>query len=1065
MSGLINVKTMGQGLKRRRTRSREALMFEEEILFDEFGNYIGPEIQYDKDENSMVEENFFGENLDEALLKTAPGIDTSIVLHEDKSFYPSARQIYGEDVETIVEYEDRQPLTQPIVVPNKELRFEAIENPIPISNEKVNYIQSRCNTPDRVRNVSIVGHYQHGKTGIADLLLLANRPTLTPYHFRVDENDNDTLISLELKEEGSRLANHMDRTKAERSRRMTIHSKPFSVLLPDSRGTHYVINAFDCPGHTDMTDQVDICAAATDGFLIAVDCVEGVTMSTRRLIDIAILNSLPMVLVITKFERLILELRIPPTDAYLKLKHIIDNFNTYISETYDTTIESLEGPSFMCPTKGNVLFSSALGGYIFSLKSFARAHLKSQNSSNNSINDHLESQIAEKIWGNHFYDIDTGFIYSSKGDSNSKRRYSFVQLVMEPIYKIYALAIGEERASLEPALKSIGVYLRPLDYSLNSKPLIRRIFSHFFPSTTSCIVDALVMHLKNPLQTSKKRLVQLANIDDKTFWKFDESSNPLLAHVIKLIPRLDGSVFDAVVRIHSGFIKLDQMLSVKSMDGGGTKINFKVHSMFLSGGRDRIPITFAGTGAIILIPDLDAFKGTATLMSMEKYIPENISANEDEKNQTEFKPIAYSNFSSIKVAIEPVIPADLPRMLTGLRRLQKVYPQLEVYVEESGEHVLVGTGELSMDCALHDLRRVYCGDSTLLGSEHGVEIRVADPVCRFSESIGECSRVPCVAFSANGKNRISIIAEPVDPRLVEALSRGENIDKDRLVSEFYWDILSASNLWAIGPSNFNENPHNTTAKHFNLPDVKSISNVKNKRKETKVPITRSNSTNLLIDDTLAVTDGADKEALNKVRHHLIQGFQWACREGPLIEEAMRGVQFRIISAEISRDSASCGAGQLIPAMRRACLGAFLVASPRILEPVAYAEIIVSQGDFSQAVYDALAKRRGHVISETRVAATPLTSIEALVPVMDTFGLETDVRIGSQGSAYTQYFFSMWQPVPGDPLDGSTRIIPLEPSPAPLLARDYFVKTRRRKGLPEDLAIEKFFDNPDDLLDR
>lgn len=49
-------------------------------------------------------------------------------------------------------------------------------------------------------------------------------------------------------------------------------------------------------------------------------------------------------------------------------------------------------------------------------------------------------------------------------------------------------------------------------------------------------------------------------------------------------------------------------------------------------------------------------------------------------------------------------------------------------------------------------------------------------------------------------------------------------------------------------------------------------------------------------------------------------------------------------------------------------------------------------------------------------------------------------------------------VPGDPLDKSIVLRPLEPSPVPHLAREFMVKTRRRKGLLEDVSISKFFDN-------
>ena len=49
-------------------------------------------------------------------------------------------------------------------------------------------------------------------------------------------------------------------------------------------------------------------------------------------------------------------------------------------------------------------------------------------------------------------------------------------------------------------------------------------------------------------------------------------------------------------------------------------------------------------------------------------------------------------------------------------------------------------------------------------------------------------------------------------------------------------------------------------------------------------------------------------------------------------------------------------------------------------------------------------------------------------------------------------------MPGDPLDKSIQLRPLEPSPVPALAREFMVKTRRRKGLLEDVSIAKFFDS-------
>ena len=83
-----------------------------------------------------------------------------------------------------------------------------------------------------------------------------------------------------------------------------------------------------------------------------------------------------------------------------------------------------------------------------------------------------------------------------------------------------------------------------------------------------------------------------------------------------------------------------------------------------------------------------------------------------------FRPLKFNTQSVIKIAVEPVNPSELPKMLDGLRKVNKSYPLLNTRVEESGEHVILGTGELYLDCVMHDLRKLY--------SE--IDIKVADPV-------------------------------------------------------------------------------------------------------------------------------------------------------------------------------------------------------------------------------------------------------------------------------------------------------------------------------------------------
>lgn len=97
--------------------------------------------------------------------------------------------------------------------------------------------------------------------------------------------------------------------------------------------------------------------------------------------------------------------------------------------------------------------------------------------------------------------------------------------------------------------------------------------------------------------------------------------------------------------------------------------------------------------------------------------------------------------SVLKIAIEPIAPSELPKMLSGLRSINKSYPLAVTKVEESGEHVLIGTGELYLDCVMHDLRKLF--------SE--IEIKVSDPVTKFSETVLETSALKCYADTPNKK--------------------------------------------------------------------------------------------------------------------------------------------------------------------------------------------------------------------------------------------------------------------------------------------------------------------------
>src|SRR5271154_7603972 len=155
---------------------------------------------------------------------------------------------------------------------------------------------------------------------------------------------------------------------------------------------------------------------------------------------------------------------------------------------------------------------------------------------------------------------------------------------------------------------------------------------------------------------------------------------------------------------------------------------------------------------------------------------------------------------------------------------------------------------------------------------------------------------------------------------------------------------------------------------------------------------------------------------------------------------MRNTKFKIMDVTLAPEAIFRGGGQIIPTSRRALYSSFLMAGPRLMEPV-YTCAMTGPADSIASLYTVLLKRRGHVLSDGPVAGTPLYAARALIPVIDSFGFETDLRIHTQGQAAVSLVFDKWEVVPGDPLDREVKLRPLEMASPQAAARDFVLKTK------------------------
>jgi len=955
------------------------------MMYDEFGNYIGPELESDEeDEDSADDQELLEEHeepIDAGDDDDDQGVEsTAVVLHEDKKYYPTAMEVYGPEVETLVQEEDAQPLTEPIIAPVKKNKFQHVEQDLPTTTYDTEFMADLMDNPNLVRNVALVGHLHHGKSTFIDCLIAQTHP------------------DLQTKED--KALRYTDTLFTEQERGVSIKSMPVTLVTQDVKGKSFLLNAFDTPGHVNFSDEVTAAMRLSDGIVLFIDASEGVMLNTERLIKHAVQERLAITLCINKIDRLILELKLPPQDAYYKLRHIVDEINGLLSLYADE--ENIE---VLSPLLGNVCFASSKYSICFTLKSFAHLYCETYDNSMNA------TEFARRLWGDMYFNSKTRK-FSKKPPHGSAQR-SFIEFILEPIYKVFAQVVGDVDNSLPMLCDELGIRLTKEESKMNVRPLLRLVFSRFLGDFTG-FTDMMAQHIPSPLDNAATKVQHIYSGNPDTqratdMINCDADNGHLMIHSTKQYPTEDATSFHVFGRVMSGTVHANQQIRLLgenySMFDEEDSRSLNLGRLWIYEARYKIEVNRVPAGCWVLMEGIDQpVVKTCTITDMQG----------DEELYI-FRPLKFNTQSVIKIAVEPVNPSELPKMLDGLRKVNKSYPLLNTRVEESGEHVILGTGELYLDCVMHDLRKLY--------SE--IDIKVADPVVSFCETVVETSSLKCFAETPNKKNKITMIAEPLEKGLAEDIENevvSINWNKKRL-GEFFqtkydWDLLAARSIWAFGPD--------------------------------------ATGPNILVDDTLP--SEVDKGLLGSVKDSIVQGFQWGVREGPLCEEPIRNCKFKILDANVANEPIHRGGGQIIPTARRVAYSAFLMATPRLMEPYMFVEV-QAPADCVSSVYTVLARRRGHVTQDAPIPGSPLYIIKAFIPAIDSFGFETDLRTHTQGQSFCLSVFHHWQIVPGDPLDKSITIRPLEAQPATALAREFMIKTRRRKGLSEDVSINKFFDDP------
>merc|ERR1712042_355186 len=717
----------------------------------------------------------------------------------------------------------------------------------------------------------------------------------------------------------------------------------------------------------------------TDGALVVVDCVSGVCVQTETVLRQAIAERIKPIVFMNKMDRALLELQLEKEDLYQTFQRIVESVNVIIATYADE--EGPMGDVQVYPTNGTVGFGSGLHGWAFSLKQFSEMY-----SSKFNID---VKKLMKRLWGDNCFNPKSKKWAKTMQDGYVR---GFNQFVLDPIYKVFDAIMNNKAENIDKLIKHTKVKIKAEEREKEGKPLLKTFMRNWLPAGDT-LLQMITFHLPSPETAQKYRCEMLYEgpQDDEVAvaLKNCDASGPLMMYVSKMVPTSDKGRFYAFGRVFSGTVATGQKVRIMGPN-------------FVPGKKDDLYIkpiqrTILMMGRYIEAIDDVPCGNICGLVGVDQYLVKTGTLTTSDKAHN-MKQMKFSVSPVVRVAVESKNPSELPKLVEGLKRLAKSDPMVLCIIEESGEHIVAGAGELHLEICLKDLEEDHAG----------IPIKKSDPVVSYRETVLEESRVMCLSKSPNKHNRLFCRAAPMPDGLPEDIDDGEVAPRQDiktrarfLADKYEYDVNEARKIWCFGPD--------------------------------------MGGPNLLIDCTKAV------QYLNEIKDSVVAGFQWASKEGVLCEENMRGVRFNIYDVTLHADAIHRGGGQIIPTARRVMYASALLSAPRLLEPVYLVEIQCPEVAVG-GIFGVLNKRRGVVFDNQNIGNTPQMQVKAHLPVNESFGFTADLRSHTGGQAFPQCVFDHWQIMNGDPFDEASK-------PAEIVKH-----TRKRKGLKEGIPpLENFFD--------
>jgi len=824
-----------------------------------------------------------------------------------------------------------------------------------------------------IRNMSVIAHVDHGKSTLTDSLVAKAG------------------IIAGAKAGEMRLT---DTRKDEQERAITIKSTAISMYFemkacdkvlikePTDEDNGFLINLIDSPGHVDFSSEVTAALRVTDGALVVVDAVSGVCVQTETVLRQAIAERIKPVLFLNKLDLALGTLQYDMETLYQKFQRTVESVNVIIATYGGADVDAPMGDIQVNPVIGNVGFGSGLHGWAFSLKQFADIYSKKFG-----VKD--VKKLMAKLWGENYFDADRKK-WQKKGvkkgedgkaikDPKSGQEVvldrSFVQFILNPIYTTFTTTKHDKKEEWAVMKKKImddwfggKDFLTHEENGFVEKTLMKAVMRNWLPAGET-LLQMIAIHLPSPVTSQSYRceLLYEGPQDDPCAVgiKACDPEAPLMMYISKMVPTSDKGRFYAFGRVFAGSVAT----GMKARIMGSNFKPGKKEDLYIKNIQRTVLMMGRYVEAIESVPA----GNIVGLVGVDQYLVKTgtISTYEHAHNM---KVMRFSVSPVVQVAVRPKDPSQLPKLVEGLKRLSKSDPMVQITLSDSGEQVIAGAGELHLEICLKDLEEDHAQ----------IPIIKADPVVTYRETVSQKSSMTSLAKSPNKHNRIFMEAEPIETDLIvemedEKVSPKLKDTKEQinyLAKEWSWNPDHAKKIWCFGPD--------------------------------------------VIGPNVVVDAAKGVDYLNEIKDSVVSGFQWASKEGALMEEQMRGCKFNILDVTLHADAIHRGAGQIMPTTRRVLYASQLRAEPRLQEPIFHVEVQCPQA-VAGGVYSTITPKRGIILKEEQVIGTPMVVIEATLPVAESFGFSTLLRQNTGGQAFPQCQFSHYETLDNDPFQAGGMI--------------------------------------------